>query len=64
MTDPMFRQRLRNYLRDVSDQMLKVEPGSRKWHKLEALERSIKAAHLECFGVAIQEGVSVPPGEK
>jgi hypothetical protein len=47
--DPMFRQRLRNYWRDTVDQKDKLDPRSREWFKIDALQRALEAAYVELY---------------
>lgn len=52
--DPMFRQRLRNYHRDLSEQMATVERGSQEWFALEKAMHSVAKVHLTLYKEAIQ----------
>jgi hypothetical protein len=61
MTDPMFRQRLRNHHRDLIEKMRSVEVGSRAYFKLDAAMRSNEALHLELFREPFQKVHCQPP---
>jgi hypothetical protein len=52
--DPMFRQRLRQYHRDLSEQMEKVERGSQAWFALEKAMFSVAKVHLTLYKEAIR----------